>query len=192
MNKKLLIAYNIVYDALLYIYILGIFIPGFCITNSISTATEFTEACLFTSFGAWILSIPLTIASIAIAVFCGIKKSSGLSKHLMINKFALIPFFVMNFVCWGCGIIACLNPFLIIAIPLLMCLSVCFTYVIMFSTSLPLIAYTIRNTIAKRISLGACIVGCVFMFIFCLDAIGAIIITISEAKIAKKSLQEQA
>ena len=101
----------------------------------------------------------------------------------LITKILMIPFFVVNFLMWiqvlgffGKISVALLifGGILILGIPtiILGCLAVTGTYVIMISTSVNLIVPFIKKIFKKEASpLG--VIGTIFLFIFCLDAIGA-------------------
>ena len=101
----------------------------------------------------------------------------------LITKILMIPFFVVNLLMWiqilgffGKISVAMLlfGGILILGIPtiILGCLAVTGTYVIMISTSVNLIVPFIKKIFKKEASpLG--VIGTIFLFVFCLDAIGA-------------------
>ena len=98
----------------------------------------------------------------------------------MVIKSILIPWYIINFVIWALLIIGSLNPFLMMAIPLFLFISVCFTYICMISTSTLNISYIFNQFFFKRnikINSGI-IISTVFQFIFCLDIVGSIMLPI--------------
>ncbi len=101
----------------------------------------------------------------------------------LITKILMIPFFVVNLLMWiqvlgffGKISVALLlfGGILILGIPtiILGCLAVAGTYVIMISTSVNLIVPFIKKIFKKEAS-PVGVIGTIFLFIFCLDAIGA-------------------
>ena len=101
----------------------------------------------------------------------------------LITKILMIPFFVVNLLMWiqilgFFGIVSLVTiifgGLLLFGIPtvVLGCLAVTGTYVIMISTSVNLIVPFIKKIIKKEAS-PVGILGTIFLFIFCLDAIGA-------------------
>lgn len=101
----------------------------------------------------------------------------------LITKILMIPFFVVNLLMWiqilgFFGIVSLVTiifgGLLLFGIPtvVLGCLAVTGTYVIMISTSVNLIVPFIKKIFKKEAS-PVGILGTIFLFIFCLDAIGA-------------------
>ena len=101
----------------------------------------------------------------------------------LITKILMIPFFVVNLLMWiqilgFFGIVSLVTivfgGLLLFGIPtvVLGCLAVTGTYIIMISTSVNLIVPFIKKIFKKEAS-PVGILGTIFLFIFCLDAIGA-------------------
>ena len=93
----------------------------------------------------------------------------------MIVKLALIPWYVLNFYLCIMLIAGFLNPWLMLATPIVAAILICSTYIYMLATSLPDIAYLIRTLIKKKIRIKTSLVfAVIFLFIFCLDIIGGL------------------
>ena len=101
----------------------------------------------------------------------------------LITKILMIPFFVVNLLMWiqilgFFGIVSLVTlvfgGLLLFGIPtvVLGCLAVTGTYVIMISTSVNLIVPFIKKIFKKEAS-PVGVIGTIFLFIFCLDAVGA-------------------
>ncbi len=95
----------------------------------------------------------------------------------VIIKAALIPFFCINIYLWCVLVSGMLNPFLFLAIPAIIVIGCCVTYVYMIMTGLPdiiyMIAFLIRRKKKPNIYM---ILGLIFEFFFVLDLVGAIFI----------------
>ena len=97
------------------------------------------------------------------------------TKNTLIIKLAAIPWYAVNFYFWVGLASGFLNPFLLIALPLVIALGVVLTYFVMLSTSLYSIAYLIRGLKKQMFPVRPVYVpAAVFHFIFCLDVVGAI------------------
>ena len=132
-----------------------------------------------------IVLIPICITSIILSSV-SIRKSDNKNPSLLmlILKCALIPWFILNFVVCGVLVLGMLNPFLLWAMPLVVSILVFSTYLCMVTTSLPNVAYfagKLRNKEARMMP--QYVLPIVFMFIFCMDAIGAIIFFITSRKL---------
>lgn len=172
-NKILLIIQTV----LMYISIVMFYIPAFNILNnedgSLSNALN---AMLITGlvFGvlAFLLSLVIVILSI-VSVFT--KNNQDTTKFTMILKIVLIPWFIANFILWALMILGMLNPFLFIAIPFIMALSIFGTYVYMLCSSLNNLGFLLSSIKNRTIKVKPIlIVGMVFHLFFCLDVIGSI------------------
>ena len=126
------------------------------------------------------LAVPIFILSF-ISIFKKDIKDQTL--YIMAHKIIAVPWFIANFVFAFLISAAMLNPFLFLAIPVWIVISVVFTFVNMFSSSIVNLAYVINSFINKRLKpSGLLITGLVFQFIFCLDFLGAIFIFIDNKK----------
>lgn len=97
-------------------------------------------------------------------------------KNLMIYKLVLIPFFIINFILWFLLISAMLNPFLFLSEFILIPLSIGFTYIILLTTSIPILTTLLSQQMKKEINLKDNKYKIISLFIFCLDVIGSILI----------------
>ncbi|MGN0805802.1 MAG: hypothetical protein ACI4MC_02080, partial [Candidatus Coproplasma sp.] len=103
-----------------------------------------------------------------------------------IIKLVLIPWYALNFLVCFLLVAGFLNPFLMLAIPLLIGIEVSITYLYMLCSSLQIVSYTIRQIITKRIPLTPMLlVGIIFSFIFVLDIVGSYLL---HAELKKHSL----
>lgn len=119
----------------------------------------------------------LAILNAIFSVISIFKGEYNPTKLVMVLKIVLIPYFIFNFVYCILLVAACLNPFMMLAIPLVIAISIFFTYVCMLSTSLPSIAYAIRSLIKRRVKVSPfIIIGMALSLFFCVDAAGAIMI----------------
>ena len=126
------------------------------------------------------LAVPIFILS-----FISIFKKDIVDQtfYIMAHKIIAIPWFIANFVYVVLISMAMLNPFLLLAIPVWIAISVVFTFVNMFTSSFVNFAYVMNSFKNKRLKPnGLLITGLVFQFIFCLDFLGAIFIYIQNKK----------
>lgn len=95
----------------------------------------------------------------------------------VIIKAVMVPFFCINIYLWCVLVSGMLNPFLLLAIPAVICIGCCLTYVYMIMTSLPDIIYMISFTIRRKKKPNIfMILGIIFEFFFVLDLLGSIFI----------------
>ncbi|MGN1103647.1 MAG: hypothetical protein ACI4QI_02105 [Candidatus Coproplasma sp.] len=121
-----------------------------------------------------LLFIPVAIVAVVFAILNVTHDSQNPALTTFIVKLTLIPWFIINFFVCFLLIAGFLNPFLMLAVPLLICIEVFITYIYMVCSSLQVVAYTIRQLIKKRIRINAAIiVGLIFSFIFVLDIVGS-------------------
>ena len=169
-NKILLIIQTaMMYVAQLPIYVLC-FIPNEASFDSLKSGL----------IGAYLilsaLILPICIINAVFSIVSLFKGHNNPSKVTMVVKFALIPWFVINFVICAVLVAGFLNPWLLLAVPLLVCILVFLTYVAMISTSLPDIAFFFNKLFKKQLqSKSLLVVAVVFLFIFCLDTIGGLL-----------------
>ncbi|MGN0807206.1 MAG: hypothetical protein ACI4MN_01990 [Candidatus Coproplasma sp.] len=118
--------------------------------------------------------IPVVIVSLAFAALNLMMDCRSPAKTTLIVKLALIPWYVFNIVVCVLLSAGFLNPFLMIAVPLLIVLEVVITYIIMAVSSLQIVFYTLRQIFKKRVVVTPMvIIGIVFSFIFVLDIVGS-------------------
>ncbi|MGN0813191.1 MAG: hypothetical protein ACI4MQ_06770 [Candidatus Coproplasma sp.] len=136
----------------------------------------------FDIFGVFILVglcanlilIPVGIVAVAFAILNLTTDSKNPAWVTFIIKLVLIPWYCLNFLVCFLLVAGFLNPFLMLAVPLLIGIEVSITYIYMLCSSLQIVSYTIRQIIKKRIALTPMlIVGIVFSFIFVLDIVGS-------------------
>lgn len=100
-----------------------------------------------------------------------------LGKDVFNVKLLSIPFYITNFLFWLIIVTAALNPFLMIAIPIIVAIGVGVTWFIMFTTSAPNIVRVIQKIFDKNQTINTYeIVGLVFSFMFVLDIVGSLIL----------------
>ena len=129
---------------------------------------------LIASFVMMLIMIPLSIVNAALTAASALKGNDP-TKPTMVAKLSLIPWYALNLVIGFVFVSIFFNPFMMIAIPLVIALLVASTYLLMLSTSVGNIAYAVHS-IRKGGVKASVLVGVVFSFIFGLDVIGAIIL----------------
>lgn len=124
-----------------------------------------------------VLLIPVGIVAVVFAILNSTSDSQNPALTTFIVKLTLIPWFILNFFVCFLLVAGFLNPFLMLAVPLLICIEVIITYIYMVCSSLQAVSYTIRQLIKKRIHINAAIiVGLIFSFIFVLDIVGSFLL----------------
>lgn len=169
-SKILLIAAVVI----LYAMQIAIFIPAYGILHELH----------WPNFNFKLIGILLGIAcllGIAALVFAiiGTAKRENEPKTLItvIIKAAMVPFFCVNIYLWCALLSGMLNPFLFLAIPAIICIGICLTYVYMIMTSMPDIIYMISFLIRRKKKPDIFIIlGIIFEFFFVLDLLGSIFI----------------
>ena len=143
--------------------------------------------------GLWISLLTGMIANLCIfpvilvnAIFAFIGIFKGMEspvKTTMQIKFALIPWYVVNFILGFCFFTAALNPFLLWSIPLVIGIMVCTTFMYMISTNFQNYSYIIHKMIRREIEIDSILIwSIVLSFIFCLDIISSYLLFYSENK----------
>lgn len=120
-----------------------------------------------------ILMIPVSIVNVVASIRSAIKEDYNLPKNTMVMKLSLIPWYSLNFAIGFICVSILFNPFMMIAIPVVIGLFVTSTYLLMLTTSIGDIAYFLHG---KQKLTPAMILALVFLFLFFLDVIGAIIL----------------
>ena len=135
---------------------------------------DLVHGMLVASFVMMLIMIPVCIVNAVVSVLSALKGGDP-TRHTMVAKLSLIPWYALNLYIGFVFVSIFFNPFTMIAIPIVVALLVGSTYALMLSTSLGDIAYAVRS-VREGGAKPAVIVGIVFSFIFCLDVIGAIIL----------------
>jgi hypothetical protein len=135
------------------------------------------------------IALVLDLASFILAIIGSVKQEEPLTKMSIIIKAIFIPFFLVNITLYIFAFLGMLSPFLMWAIPAVLCIGACLTYLYMFMTSWPDIIYMIIYTIkSKRRPKLFMVLGIIMEFFFVFDIVGAIFVN----KAYKESLEEQA
>ena len=133
------------------------------------------------------VALVLDLVSFVLAIIGSAKQEDPKTKMTVIIKALFIPFFLINITLYILSFLGMMNPFLMWAIPLVMCIGVCLTYAYMFMSSWPdiiyMIIYLIKN---KRRPKTGIVLGLTFELFFVLDIVGAILVN----KAYKESLKE--
>ncbi len=128
------------------------------------------EALLNSVIAVGVIAVFIALINIIAAILSVFRDQKNPTKFIMICKLVAIPWYIANFVLWACTAIGFLNPFFMIAIPILIFLSVLSTYIIMLSTGLYSIAYLIRGLKKKMFaSSPQFLPAAILHFFFCLD-----------------------
>ena len=144
--------------------------------------------CLILTLVLECVATPICVVNTVFSIVSIFKGEYNPSKVTMIIKLSLIPWFVFNFIFCMYVFAGMLNPWLFIAVPLMLFLSISFTYMFMVTTSLPNVGYFIHCLSRKKMKIKPLLVfSIIMMFIFCLDAIGSIIFFIKTNKKESKS-----
>lgn len=97
------------------------------------------------------------------------------TKTVLLFKILQVPLYIANFVCWAILLGAFMNPFMMIAAPLIAAAGSFLTYVLLLGTSVPNILFAIR-LLGGGSKKGALIAALILHFLFVLDLPGAIIL----------------
>lgn len=134
--------------------------------------------------GNLVIVFPLGALNLIFALIGLFKRINSPYKTTVIIKLALIPWYVINFFFGFMLVAATLNPFLMLAGPLIIFILCAVTYIYMLGTSLSSYAYTIRGLMDKKLKInGYIICGFIFMAMFCLDIIGSFLLYYNEKEI---------
>ena len=131
-----------------------------------------------------IVILPFCLANLIMALAGVLNKKDNPCKTTMIVKILLIPWYIMNFLFCDLLLIGFLNPWLMLFMPVVLCVLIFNTYLFMISTSIFDIVYAIRKAIKKELPVKASLIFTIlFLFSFCLDVIGSIMLYIKSKKI---------
>jgi len=133
------------------------------------------------------LMVPVCLFNMIVSLKSTIKDGIDPAKPTMVAKLCLIPWYVLNFLIGAVFVGIMFNPFMIIGIPLVLAVFIPTTYFFMFSTSFGDIAYFVYTAKKNGGLTPAIKIGVVFLFIFCLDVIGAIILNAESKKISAQA-----
>ena len=128
-----------------------------------------------------VISVPICAVTVVISSISVFRLNYNPTKVTMIIKLVLIPWYVMNFIFCAVLIAGFLNPFLMLAIPFAIAILVSFTFLYMLTTSLPDFFYFIYRLMKKEAKTNLpTLISVVFLFFFCLDVIGSIMLFASQ------------
>ena len=135
------------------------------------------NAMINTIVAVTIVSVLVSIASAVVGLVQSAKGAGSETKFYCIMKFASVPFFIFNFIIYAGCVMGFMNPFLLLAIPLLILLGVSITYFWMICMSVPLFATVLFPKKRSKTPFTKMeIVALVFQFFFCLDVVGAVML----------------
>ena len=170
-----------------YIGLIVIFVP-----MDSAVQEEAVKVLMIVAFALMLLMIPVCIFNVVVSIRSAIKGDEEIPKSTMIMKLSLIPWYALNFFI---GFVICsffLNPFVMIAIPVIIAILSTSTYILMLSTSVGDIAYSIRSCIKREWRVTPALVfALIFSFIFCLDVVGAIMLYSKSQKAARLAQAER-
>ena len=172
--------FAIIQLSLMYISLVLLYV-GFLTPNS---EEDLTTALVISGFVMALLAGAFATAICVISFVSIFKRGvKDYTKFVMIYKIIAIPWFIANFVLCVLLIGGMLNPFLLIAIPLVVTILVSSTYINMVSSSMIDFGYVLSSMRRKVIRLSPLlIIGLIFGFNFCLDVVGAILIFVGNKK----------
>lgn len=129
----------------------------------------------------------LVVANIAGAIISTIRLKHLSFRAVMVFKLCLIPFYIVNFVCWGiASMVFHIALFIWPLIPFI----IAYTYFTVVGTSAHNIANLLTLRRNKRISTKQCVVHCILQFIFIVDVIDCVYLVIKQKKIESVLVQQ--
>lgn len=187
--NKILLIITTAFMYVCHLPLYAMFIMAFAnIPENVDLQNEIMKGLFGTFLSLNVLIIPLVIVIGVFSIISIFKGKESPTKTTMVCKLALIPWFVINFAMCVVLIAGLLNPFFMFAIPVLIPVMICTTYVYMLATSLPDIAWAIHSLIKREpINKGLLITSMVLQFFFCLDIAGAIMHYVAERNMIKNS-----
>ncbi len=185
-NKVLIIIQTI----LMYVSILSLLSTNFVNKSGLEkeAISQINNALCITYLASLAILLLLCVINIILGAVSTLHEVKDSSMTVMICKIIQIPWFIMNFVFCLIMIILMINPFLLIAAPIVLLLSVLSTYLFMFSSSSLDIFYLAKSRKFYHSSMN--LLSFIFLFIFVLDVVGSILIYHS-LKSEKKVLQQE-
>ncbi len=136
----------------------------------------FYKVLMIAFFVMMAVMVPICLLNAVVSVKSAVKGEDP-TKVTVTAKLALIPWYVINLAV--CFVFASIffNPFMLVALPVVIALCVFVTYALMLTTSIGDIAFFVKKKLKNDPSVRtATVVAVVFLFIFCLDVIGAIML----------------
>ncbi|MDE6408461.1 MAG: hypothetical protein K2K50_07665, partial [Anaeroplasmataceae bacterium] len=104
------------------------------------------------------VSFLIGLVNTAIAILDIFSDTPSPTRSTMIMKLVLIPWYFLNFFDWLLVVGICANPWLMLAIPLVICMAIGYTFVILLFTNVHNFSYVIRLIKNKEIKLTSNIV----------------------------------
>lgn len=109
----------------------------------------------------------------------------------LVIKLILLPWQALNFYVWLFVVAVCANPWLFLAVPIVIFLGLSTSYLYILSSSSPNIAFIISSLKSKKLrDTGALLCSLIFHFIFILDAVGAIMLSFILKKGSAKPIEK--
>lgn len=138
------------------------------------------------SFGPLIIPVimmlivcALVVASIVGAIISIIRAKHVSFRAIVVFKLCLIPFYIINFVCWGiASMVFHIALFIWPLIPFI----IGYTYFTVVGTSAHNIAHLLSLRRNKRISTKQCVGHCILQLIFIADVIDSVYLAIKQKK----------
>lgn len=124
-----------------------------------------------------IVIIPIAFVNIILGFITLFKGNNNPYKITMIIKLSLIPWYVLNFLIGLVTIGVFANPWLLIAVPLVLLVLVSSTYLFMIATSVYDVFYMINKFIKREQKVSAFrIISLILLCVFTLDIVSSIIL----------------
>jgi len=151
-------------------------------TQDLSTLRSFFIPIVF-----MIIVCGLVIVNIAGAVYSLLRSQYLPFKSIMVMKLCLIPFYIMNFICWVfASIVFPIQLFVLPLIPFI----IIYTYFTMIGTSVHIITKLIALRQRRIITIKQFIVHCIFQMTFAADVIDSITLAIKEKTVPSKKKEK--
>ncbi len=149
---------------------------GFAAKSSAPEGSNAGNGLIIAGLVFYAILFMLQIPSYIITCLNSGMSEQSVAKHNMIMKIINLPFFAINV--YSCAIVVLEGLSIsFLLLPFLISFLVVNTYLVMFRTSLSSIIYFIKKYINQKLKPSPwSIIAIIFSFIFCLDAVGAIIL----------------
>ncbi|MCQ2505078.1 MAG: hypothetical protein MJ103_07585 [Saccharofermentans sp.] len=129
--------------------------------------------------------IPTILGIINIVKTRGVarKVEASISTRLFIEKIALIPWFLTNFIMWFVMFTGFINPLLMVGIPIVIGVGVTVTYGYFLIINLKTVVYVFARFKKKQQKIsGIVLLAVIFQFIYILDLAGDVLLLIESKK----------
>lgn len=129
--------------------------------------------------------IPTILGIINIVKTRGVarKVETSISTRLFIEKIALIPWFITNFIMWFVMFTGFINPLLMVGIPIVISVGVTVTYGYFLIINLKTVVYVFARFKKKQQKIsGIVLLAVIFQFIYILDLAGDVLLLIESKK----------